>query len=241
MKRKIFISFLASAIALCMMAPSFAATGTTSAASSKHAVITKATITANVEGLTTKISYPQVSGLKSRSAQNKINASFYNMASKALEEGKINAASLKSEGYTGEPCETDFGYKVKYNTKGILSVVFTDYQYSGGAHGYTIMTSKNIKLSNGKSIALRSMFTNKKAAVKKINSKIKSKIKSRKLTQLFKFRSIAKKQSYYITKKGITVFFQEYEYFPYADGIQHFTITHKVLKPYMKAKYNKSF
>jgi hypothetical protein len=62
------------------------------------------------------------------------------------------------------------------------------------------------------------------------NKIVKDGIQTSELTSLTPFVSIAENQSYYLDNTGVSVYFQQYEYFPYAAGIQHFTADYSQLK-----------
>jgi len=238
--KKVLTILLAAALITAFSVPVFAATSTTSAPS--KVTVTKMTMKAHVKGLSVSIKYPKVSGLKDKTVQKKINSSLYKSAKTSLNEGKKNVASLKKEGIKDTNCNTMFSYKVTYNKNGLLSVVMDNYQYAGGAHGDTIKSSKTFNLQTGATIKLKSLFSDNTSAYKLINASVRSQIDAKEKAgdfgEITKFKAISSNQDYYLYDNGIKVYFQEYDYFPYACGIPSFKITFNELQPYMAGAYS---
>ena len=190
---------------------------------------------------------PQISGLADAKIQNSINLVLKKAAEGAKDEGEKNAADLKqsiADGYSGSGrCETDFNYQVQYNRNGLLSVVLTDYQYAGGAHGSTVQSSYTFDLATGKELALTDLMNSSGGYTAYINKQIRSEIDRRVAAgNLYefdpgKFTDIGANPDYYLSDSGVVLYFQQYEYFPYAAGIQEFTIPYDDLKTMLKPGY----
>jgi inhibitor of cysteine peptidase len=124
--------------------------------------ITIKTVKQNSEDDMIKITlqYPRIEGLEDQAVQDSISSIFEKEAMQARDEGLRNAdelKELKSSGGITSPnkCETYFDYSVNYNQNGLLSVVFIDYQYTGGAHGLTLQTAFTLDLKTGKEYRLK--------------------------------------------------------------------------------------
>ena len=193
------------------------------------------------------IQYPQISGLKDSKVQDSINAVLKQAADSAVAEGRSNAKDMAqwiADGYTGGVtlCETYFDYEIKYNQNGLLSVVLSDYQYSGGAHGSTIQSSYTFDLTTGKDLSLADLMTPDSGYTAFINASIRKQIDSRvKTGGLYEFTpgftDIGEDPPYYVSDEGLVFYFQQYEYFPYAAGIQEFTIPYADLTSMLKPAY----
>ena len=175
------------------------------------------------------LKYPQVSRLKSTSAQKKINSVLvkhiqgsyksYNQLKKDMEELQGDPL-CKEYPYA---CQYDYttSYKVKYNKNGKVSILIFDWMYAGGAHGSGSVTSYNFNLKTGKHYTLSDTLTSK-AKYTKVTKYVKSYMS--KHPDIF-FESyllddfkVDKNTQFYYTDKGIALIFQEYEVAPYAVG-----------------------
>lgn len=198
--------------------------------------ITTEKITSVKDHLKTTIQYPQLSDLHDANVQNEINAILKESAQNALGEGKKNADDMVQaikDGYTGAVgmCETYYNYMIKYNQNGLLSIVLTDYQYAGGAHGGTVQRAYTFDLTTGKALQLSDLMDATCNAVKYIDSEIRKEINKRVAAgELYefdfsKFKDIGENPEYYMSNDALVFYFQQYAYFPYAAGIQEFEVT----------------
>ena len=103
------------------------------------------------------IQYPKIVGLDP-TVQGPMDAFFLNRTSPAVEEG---CASEKTNIETEElhwPTQVILNYRVAYNQKGLLSIIFDDYLYTGGAHGITGRHGYTADIKTGVSYALKDLF-----------------------------------------------------------------------------------
>jgi inhibitor of cysteine peptidase len=175
------------------------------------------------------LNYPQISGLADQAVQDRVNSLFRQEAASAKQEGQENLKdyppSLSPNKY-----ETYFDYRIKYNRNNILSVIFLDYQYTGGAHGSTIQKAYTLDLQTGKEYAMEDLFKTGSDYAALFNGEVRQGIKDRELYELATFSAISADQAFYLDNSGVSVYFQQYEYFPYAAGIQTFTLDYPALK-----------
>ena len=182
------------------------------------------------------LQYPRIEGLEDKALKDNLNRVLKDKAVAARNQGLKNAEEmkkLKESGY-GSPhkCETYFDYAVKYNQKGLLSIVLSDYQYSGGAHGLTVQSSLTFDLETGKEYQLKDIFAQGTDYVSLISDEVKKMIQKQGAAEalLNPFEAIREDQDFYLTKDGLVVYFQVYEYFPYVSGIPEFTIGYPILQ-----------
>ncbi|KRF63677.1 hypothetical protein ASG99_22190 [Bacillus sp. Soil768D1] len=185
------------------------------------------------------LSYPQVSGLKSKAAQDKINQvltkhakdaySSYLQAKKDREKDK-NEEWCKDSPYS---CQYSYSisYKVKFNQDGKLSILIDDYYYSGGAHGMGYTTSYNFKESSGKQVKISEILTSK-VKYTKVQKYAYDYMRKRDSFYVKKQSDVPvnKDSQFYYTNGGIYLVFQEYEVAPYAAGHPAVKIPSKVYK-----------
>jgi hypothetical protein len=187
----------------------------------------------NTEQFSYKGSYPIIRGIVDQKEESKLNVSFKEMEQKAKRTTELAARQLGSDAITRHiKVEGVFNYEVKRECSGIMSILFTDYLFSGGAHGRTIKTGRNFNQISGKEYSLKSLFKPDMDYVTTISNEIKKQIKERKIVdqQLVKFEKISKIDDFYLTNDSLVIFFSEYEYFPYSFGIQEFGVPLKTLE-----------
>ena len=195
------------------------------------------------KALKTDLQYPVIQGLADPAVQEQLNQFYQGLAVQAKKTGEQNAADLapvliqfpEMQGPSAR-VQTWFDYHIKYNQNGLLSLVFLEYQFAGGAHGSTIQSGYTFDLATGKQISLEDQFLPGVDYVSVISKEVKRQIDERGLTEtLFEpFTKIRPDQGYYLTNQGLVVFFQQYEIMPYAAGIQEFTIEYQDLQGMLK-------
>ncbi len=194
------------------------------------------------------LQYPQLGGLSDKTVQDGINSVISKAAEAARSEGLKNTADYPQdpEGRIGSPnqYETYFDYRLKYNQSGLLSVILLNYQYTGGAHGYTVQSSHTFDLKTGKEYKLKDLVKSGADYVSLISGMVKSQIVERvkegQLPEqpLTPFEAIREDQDFYLSDNGAVVYFQQYEYFPYAAGIQEFAADFSQLKDMLKPDFS---
>lgn len=184
--------------------------------------------------------YPQVSGLKSKAAQKKINtilSTHIQGSYKSYLQLKKNMEEYKKEANCKEfpySCTYSYStsYKVKYNTNGKLSIIMYDDMYSGGAHGLRYVASYNFNSKTGKLYKLSDILTTK-TKFNKVTAYAKKYMVNH--SDLFftddltldNFK-VTKDNSFYFTKDGFYLIFQEYEVAPYAAGNPIIKVPNKI-------------
>lgn len=174
--------------------------------------------------------YPQISNLKSITAQTKINEvlarhiklsySGYQKLIKEMEEFKKKGKCKENP----QACKYSYitSYEVKHNENGKLSILLFDSTYSGGAHGLTTVTTYNFNLKTGLRYKIKDILsTDRKLELATEYAKQYMKQHSDtffadedKLTDF----TINQDTQFYFTNNGIELIFQQYEVAPYAAG-----------------------
>ncbi len=140
---------------------------------------------------------------------------------------KDNEFNVKN-GLEVRPYVVNINNTVSYNAGNILSLTLHLYSYTGGAHGSSVDISYNFDTNTGNSGVLEDFFGNNENYNKIILDNIKATIKNNQ-DLYFKevtdnINEIPYNQKFYITDKGLVVYFDEYEIAPYAAGIPSFNI-----------------
>lgn len=180
------------------------------------------------KAISTTLQYPEISGLTNKEVQNKINAIFKKAATDAKVQGTEALSDIDPSFFEGHQFEVDFNYQVKYNQKGLLSVVFYNYQYYGGAHGSTIQTAYTFNIKDGTQYKLSNMFKDKTEYVTLMSNFVKQQMKERETKAGFSiydaFDKIDANHEFYLDSNGINVYFQQYAIGAYALGIPEFGV-----------------
>lgn len=193
------------------------------------------------------LQFPQIDGLAEKNVQDSINSIFRKSAVDARNEGLKNENEMEkvmASGYKGSlnKCETYFDYRLKYNQNGLLSVVFMDYQYAGGAHGLTVQSSHTFNLKTGEEYKLKDLFKSDADYVLFINDTVRNEINERvkegSLYENTPFKTIKDDQNFYLSNNAVVVYFQQYEYWPYANGLQEFPVEFPALKDMLKHEFS---
>src|SRR5712691_9228631 len=140
----------------------------------------------------------------------------------------------------------DVGYEIRYATDDLISVEFTEGDYSrGAAHPNSSTTVLNYDVKNGKKLALADLFTAKSKYLSAISSycikELKDRSKKDKDSMLnddmMKSGASARADNYKawtITKKGLWITFDPYQVAAYAAGPQTVLVPYSALKDLIK-------
>ncbi|WP_110111578.1 S-layer homology domain-containing protein [Bacillus sp. CGMCC 1.16541] len=173
--------------------------------------------------------YPQVKGLPTNVTAS-INRTLKDHALQSRELYLENQALAKE--WADDPFSKYFTYNLNYEVKradtNYISIVLSDYEYSGGAHGLYWLTAYNFDAKTGQVVSFEDVTKNPRY-VSIINNEVKrqaaEKIRKGELWSFDGFKSIDPDvDQFYMTNNGITVFFGLYEYTSYAEGIPEFPI-----------------
>ncbi|UQD53515.1 DUF3298/DUF4163 domain-containing protein [Bacillus methanolicus] len=187
--------------------------------------------------------YPQVTGLISKSAQDKINETIkkhirasYN-ASVELEkqEQEDRQSSWAKDFEDMLNYEYEVSYEIKYNENNLLSILIYDYMYTGGVHGMETVTSYNFNVLTGQQLKLGDVAKSqtalnkiKKYAIKDLTNRANrgEMIFPEELNNM----KIDNKRPFYFTSNGIVIKFFEYEVAAYAAGMPEVKVPYSVFK-----------
>jgi len=173
--------------------------------------------------------YPTVSGLENKEVEKNINA--------ALEKHKTQFIEDSKEQEKKRDSSVDYMYQafqnfvVTYNENGMLSLAIDQNSYTGGAHDSTIRTGFTFSLKNGKVLTLEDLLKEKSPNYKVELDKLVAKDLKVINGYYGDFKGLAADADYYIKPDGLAVFFQQYEYTPFAVGIPTFLIPFNQVLP----------
>jgi len=185
-------------------------------------------------------SYPQLTGNDPRAENfNKIISDFVSKASNGFRaDSKSAAADLQANpdmpGYL-----LNISYEVIHADEHLISLLFKNYAFTGGAHGNTGSTVFNYDLDSGKMLRLADMFQPNSNYLKVLSDYCIAKIKARNISDEEWIRSGAgpKRENYEnwnITPQGLMITFDAYQVAAYAAGPQEIVVPYSTLKPIIK-------
>ena len=113
----------------------------------------------------------------------------------------------------------------------MLSLIFTTYQFTGGAHGSTVIQTYTFDLANDRLIRLDDLFTNTNDALAIIAPLVEESLTTT-LGDMLDADWLAQGsgtdpqnyQTFSLDANSITFYFQQYQVAPYAAGLQTVTI-----------------
>lgn len=123
-------------------------------------------------------------------------------------------------------------FQIRRIDERIVSITFEDYAYLGGAHGLGYLRGLNFDLKTGRVLHLEDLFEGDVDWKSQINEKAKEYFEN--VKTLKQFKGIKEDQDFFMTDWGIIVFFQKYEYTPYALGYPMVYIPYKSLMGFRK-------
>lgn len=182
------------------------------------------------DGAIIDIRYPELSG--SAAGIGKINAALKKHAQAFLSDFEKQVEDFGPLDSEVMHYEADGNYMIAYNKNGLLSVVTQDYGFYGGAHGGTVQSGYNFDVKTGKEVSLAQLLKANPKHRSAIDKKIAAEFKKQgSLLEEGGFKTIGNAPGFYVTNGGFTIFFQQYEYTPYAAGIPSFDFTFASLLP----------
>lgn len=149
------------------------------------------------------------------------------------------------------PAETegsslDIGYEIRYATDDLISVEFSEGEYSrGAAHPNSSTQVLNFNVKSGKKLALADLFNAKSnylsvisayciKALKDQSKKDKDSMLDDEMLKLGASPRADNYRAWSITKKGLWITFDPYQVAPYAAGPQYVLVPYSVLKDIIK-------
>jgi len=131
------------------------------------------------------------------------------------------------EGYS--PWEFVLDYYVEYNHGGILSILFNQYWYLGGAHGGTILYADTVDVTRGVRLMLEDVFkVGEEVYMEKILDYIIAEMDKEHDMYFGDYAELARatfnNMNFVLTDEGLTFFYQEYDVAPYVAGMPTFVI-----------------
>ena len=124
--------------------------------------------------------------------------------------------------------------EVKLNKKDILSITGHIEAFTGGSQNQLYRITKNIDLQKCRELSFPDLFTDK-GYINRINSYIKTKMKEEpdRFLGLWKVPVATKNQEFYLSPKGVVIYYPPYELSYYSKGFIEIEIPYEELEGYL--------
>ncbi|NLB28826.1 MAG: DUF3298 and DUF4163 domain-containing protein [Clostridiales bacterium] len=144
-----------------------------------------------------------------------------------------DAADAIKNGFPVREYEYLKTFEVTCDESCVVSLYSDTYEFTGGAHGNTVRTSQTWRFPGGQRIAFASLFprgTHYRAA---LIARIVAVISRNPEPYFEDYKKLVAEnfssENFYLTPRGIAVYFQQYEIAPYSSGIPVFEFTYEAL------------
>jgi len=132
--------------------------------------------------------------------------------------------------------DLSYGMDVAFNRNQLLSVIFTQYQYTGGAHGMMYSRCFSYDTKAQKRIGINDVFRpgyekNLKTA---INAAARKKYRVKNLSEVLLVDEIENTGNFFLSGKGICFVYQPYEIGPFSMGEQLIYLPYSAIKEIIK-------
>lgn len=119
----------------------------------------------------------------------------------------------------------------------LLTLEYTGYGFSGGAHGYSYQNYKIYDLKNNKTLQLKDIFTTTDPKI--WNSILmKNFLSNKQYTKELLFdKEIPLNNNFYYNDKGVHFVYGQYEIAPYAAGIIDITLPYQEISKYLQPEF----
>lgn len=120
-------------------------------------------------------------------------------------------------------------FRVCYDRGPWVSLVQDGYIFTGGAHGMPFEEALTVNLDNGKHYRLADLFKPGFDYKSYLTERVKTEAVSREGLDLLVRPEVTETQKFYLTEKGLVLYYAPYEIAPYSNGFVRFTIPYREL------------
>ncbi|WP_055105367.1 DUF3298 and DUF4163 domain-containing protein [Paenibacillus ihumii] len=175
-----------------------------------------------------RLQYPQISDSGNPAAEQAINEALKRTIQEF--EASIEKQLQDRDDASEPPYEYESHYIITHNTDGILSLILQKYEYTGGAHGMTVQKGYTFSLQDGHTLTLDDLFGTNREYKKLLNGELAAKLEALP-DYMGGFAGVGQDTEFYVQRDKLKIFFQLYEYTPYASGMPEFSIPFSTLLP----------
>lgn len=181
---------------------------------------------------------PRFSGIGDAEAQKSLNAEMRENVQGALFRTKAAAVVLPTGDRSEQlNSEGEFGYEVKRNSGGVVSLLFTETLNAGDSN--TVQTGLSFFTGSGQVFDLTGLFLNSEEGLKQVNDEVSRQLSERGLlASLQKLNpKINPEQQFYLTNNALVLIIPEMTWFRREMGTVEFSIPLAQLKGCLQNKF----
>lgn len=174
---------------------------------------------------------PVLCGLSNQKAQELLNTELCKEEQEAFARAKAAAVNV-----TDTPVEASFGYEVKRNSGGLMSLVFYHTLYTGEQAAETRIKSLTVSTVTGEKLSMNALFSHKEKGRERLDKLIVRQLTERGLDAKLQraFSGITGEECFYVTEQALVIVLEENEYFPREMGTVEFAVSLDELSLYWK-------
>lgn len=158
-----------------------------------------------------KLTYPFVNNISDEAVQANVNDAILDLVGFMFRDQVLRPEKMQFLDVFG-------AYEVPLNQHNLLSILYSLYTFTGGAHGYTSFDSITIDLKTGRIYSFEELFNGKINYKGYINKIAIDLTKKQNVTFIAEYKGITNNQRYYLTPDFLVLYYGLYEYTPYAFG-----------------------
>lgn len=160
-----------------------------------------------------KIAYPFLPDSEDNQARKRINDGITTEVSELFKIQILQPEAIDFKDITAS-------YETMLNQSRLLSILFELYEYvDGAAHGYTLYSSITAATNTGTIYSFSNLFNGSINYVSYLNELAKQYIKDNDITLINEYNGITPNQKFYLTPDNLVLYYQVYDYTPYAYGL----------------------
>ena len=210
-------------------------------AAANSATITIDAIEYETDTATVYVERPEFSFMKNRELMEELNDAYEDEVDSAL----VSFDTLSQDGAPlsgGNKYVFEIHQDVKYNENDFISIVSDTYQYTGGAHGSSVWSARNIDTLTGTEVLLGDLFEDNNYKIV-LDRFIEQEVNDHPedYSDLWEKPQIkeSNQRDFYISDNGLVIFYQPYDLSYYARGFVEFTIDYEDISGYLKEEYRR--
>ena len=180
---------------------------------------------------------PRFTGIGDAAAQKRLNAQMAEWEKEALERTRAAAVTMLADDRSEQrKAEGVFSYEVKRNSGGLVSLLFSEYLYAGGANGLETKTGLTFFTDSGEALTLPGLFTNSEDGLQRVNALVAAELKKRKLESelLIANPHVEANQPFYLTDTDLVIVVPEVTWFPHSIGAVELSIPLTQFRNYLR-------
>ncbi len=171
--------------------------------------------------------HPRFTGIGDAAAEKRLNAQMAEWEKEALARTKAAAVTMRADDRSEQrKSEGVFTYEVKRNSGGLVSLLFSEYLYAGGANGLDTRFGLTFSTFSGEELRLDDLFSNSEEGLRQVNALVKDQLRERDLESslLVTNPRVEADQPFYLTDTALVIVVQELTWFPHSMGTVELSI-----------------